>query len=144
MKVTEYKLASLTSREFEKAVGMLYSQMGYETLLTQPKCDRGKDIVAYKNDELVFVEAKKYNGNPVSKSDVKNLIVSAHEVHDDIEEIDDYRVPDEIVMATTSDSVVGPAKKLLERTMIDHTIMKSDTLVYFMNKYNVQTDSLSS
>lgn len=58
-------LRELEPREFEILVEKLYKEMGYETVLTPPQKDGGRDIKATKSVpgqlELLLVECKRYS-----------------------------------------------------------------------------------
>lgn len=58
-------LKELEPREFEILVEKLYKEMGYETILTPPQKDGGRDIKAIKSTpgqlESLLVECKRYN-----------------------------------------------------------------------------------
>ncbi len=57
-------LLGLSSREFEHLTERLYHSMGYETWLTQPSRDGGRDIIAKIDDgarhEFLLIECKRY------------------------------------------------------------------------------------
>jgi restriction system protein len=70
-------LTSVTPREFEHIVERLYSAMGYNTHLTPPKKDGGRDIVAKKEKigalEHLLIECKQYT-KPVGVEIVRALL----------------------------------------------------------------------
>ncbi|WP_433318644.1 restriction endonuclease [Micromonospora chersina] len=57
-------LLNLSSRQFEQIVEHLYDAMGYDTELTPPQSDGGRDIIAIKRgpgqQEHIFIECKRY------------------------------------------------------------------------------------
>ncbi|WP_344751121.1 restriction endonuclease [Micromonospora olivasterospora] len=57
-------LLSLSSRQFEQIVEHLFDAMGYDTELTPPQRDGGRDIIATRRDagrqEHIFIECKRY------------------------------------------------------------------------------------
>lgn len=55
-------LLSLSSREFEFFVARVFSAMGYQTTVTPAQKDRGKDVVAAKGNELLYIECKNWRG----------------------------------------------------------------------------------
>ena len=59
-------LLDLTSRQFEQIVEHLYSKMDYETELTSPSADGGRDIIATSLEagrrEHLLIECKRYFG----------------------------------------------------------------------------------
>jgi len=82
-------LASLEWREFEYIIEELYKRMGYETELTPPQKDGGRDIIANANRiepgklEHLLIECKKYVEEPVGISIVQRLlgVVSSEKVN---------------------------------------------------------------
>lgn len=59
-------------RDFELLVAHLFRKMGYSVEITPPQKDRGKDLIARKEGETVYVECKKWAG-PVDANVVANL-----------------------------------------------------------------------
>jgi restriction system protein len=59
-------LFDLSSRQFEHLTERLYHSMGYDTWLTKPSRDGGRDVIAKINDgarhEFLLVECKRYLG----------------------------------------------------------------------------------
>jgi restriction system protein len=59
-------LQELSFREFEQIVEQLYAQLGYETRLTPPSNDGGRDVIATSSTagskEHLLVECKRYQG----------------------------------------------------------------------------------
>ena len=55
-------LLALQSREFEYLIAHLYRELGYEVEVTPLQKDRGKDVIARKSGEIVFVECKNWRG----------------------------------------------------------------------------------
>ena len=55
-------LLALQSREFEYLIAHLYRELGYEVEVTPFQKDRGKDVIARKSGEIVFVECKNWQG----------------------------------------------------------------------------------
>ncbi|WP_395939865.1 restriction endonuclease [Arthrobacter sp. CAN_C5] len=49
-------------REFEFLVAHIYRRMGYEVEVTPLQKDRGKDVIARKPGEVVFIECKNWRG----------------------------------------------------------------------------------
>lgn len=68
---------SLTSREFEILIAILYEALGYKVNLTKATRDGGKDIIAEINEnerkEKVFVECKLYKTCELKKETVRAL-----------------------------------------------------------------------
>jgi restriction system protein len=49
--------------EFEAEVARIYAQLGYSTELTSKTNDEGKDIILRKNNEVIYVECKRFSEN---------------------------------------------------------------------------------
>jgi restriction endonuclease Mrr len=49
---------SLVPRDFEREVARVFCRLGYATHVTSQSGDGGKDIVAIKNGEMIFIECK--------------------------------------------------------------------------------------
>lgn len=68
----------LEARQFEELVAELWARMGYEVELTPETRDGGRDIVAWKNNEIktqVLIECKKYApGRPVGVSVAQRML----------------------------------------------------------------------
>lgn len=68
---------SLTSRDFEILIAVLYEALGYKVNLTKATRDGGKDIIAEINEnerkEKVFVECKLYKTCELKKETVRAL-----------------------------------------------------------------------
>ena len=68
---------SLTSREFEILIAILYEALGYKVNLTKATREGGKDIIAEINEnerkEKVFVECKLYKTCELKKETVRAL-----------------------------------------------------------------------
>lgn len=70
-------LLTLKPVQFEKILGLMYSQMGYNIQVTQQSGDRGVDVIASDGQNTLAIQAKRYNpsgtGN-VSGPEVRNAI----------------------------------------------------------------------
>lgn len=89
-------LVEMGAREFEKLIAGVYSQMGFETTLTQRSRDGGVDIWAKRDDHTIAVEAKCYKkGNKVG---VKPIREAAHSL---------LNKADKSVIVTTADFTKG-------------------------------------
>lgn len=79
-------LKETSPRVFEHLVERLYSKIGYETKLTPPSKDGGRDIIAWRTDtskaEHLQIQCKRYESN-VGVSYVRELlgVVSAEKVN---------------------------------------------------------------
>lgn len=51
----------MTGEEFEKYLAAQFENMGYEVELTPLSNDYGADLVCYKGEEILIVQAKRYN-----------------------------------------------------------------------------------
>ena len=70
---------SMSDRRFEFFISGLFEEMGYETTVTPKAKDRGVDVIAKKNGEIVAIQCKKYNEKSrVSNKEIAQLIGSAH------------------------------------------------------------------
>ncbi len=70
-------LNNLSPRDFEHLIERLYHKIGYDTELTPPQKDGGRDLIARKSiptkKELVLVECKLYK-NPIGVQTVRQLL----------------------------------------------------------------------
>ena len=70
-------LLNISSRDFEHIVERLYAEMDYQTELTAPQKDGGRDVIAYKDEkgkqEQLRIECKQYN-KPVGVGLVRALL----------------------------------------------------------------------
>jgi restriction system protein len=53
---------SMSGREFEERVGLLFEDLGYEVIRTRSTGDFGADLLLERRDERVVVQAKRYGG----------------------------------------------------------------------------------
>lgn len=117
-------LLSRSPRDFEYLVERLYSGMKYETCLTSPQKDGGRDVVATRHTpgraERLLVECKRYSG-PVGVKEVRALlgVVAAEKVNKG-------------VMATTG-RFTGPARTFAEENRLE--LVSGDQLVRLMNEH---------
>lgn len=69
--------SEVTPREFEQLVERLYNKMGYETYLTSPQNDGGRDVIANikttAKKEHLRIECKRYN-KPVGIAIARSLL----------------------------------------------------------------------
>lgn len=65
-------LLTMRSRDFEFLVAHAYRRLGYEVEVTPEQKDRGKDVIARRNGEVVFVECKNWS-NRVDASVIAGL-----------------------------------------------------------------------
>ena len=72
-------LLSLGSRDFELLVASLYRAMGYDVRVTPAQKDGGKDVVATRQNEIVYIECKNWRGRV--DSDVVAGLVGRVETH---------------------------------------------------------------
>lgn len=71
-------LLGLQSREFEYLVAHLYRRLGYDVEVTPPQKDRGKDVIARKLGEIIFIECKNWRGRV--NSDVVSALTGRVEI----------------------------------------------------------------
>jgi HJR/Mrr/RecB family endonuclease len=69
---------SMSPRRFEFFIAALFEEMGYEIDVTPQTADRGVDVLAKKNGEIVAIQCKKFDEkNPVTNKSIAQLIGSA-------------------------------------------------------------------
>jgi len=57
---------------FEALIAQLWTNKGYDTILTPKSGDRGIDVIAVKGDEIELIQAKMWD-SPIGVSAVENL-----------------------------------------------------------------------
>jgi restriction system protein len=118
-------LLSLTWRDFEYLICELYARMGYETELTAPRGDGGRDIVATKDSpgalELVMVECKLYR-KPVGVANIRGLlgVVSGEKANKG-------------VLVTTSSFTKGALRFAAGNPQIE--LISGEALIPLLNEY---------
>lgn len=79
-------LQNFQSDEFELFVASLWSEMGWDTEITQSSRDKGVDIIATKSgmyDEKVVIQAKCYSdGNKIGRPDIQQYSTLQKQVSD--------------------------------------------------------------
>jgi HJR/Mrr/RecB family endonuclease len=66
----------MNPRQFEIFTAELFKANGYEAEATVESCDGGKDVVAFKNGDKIFIECKKWNQEPCGRVVLQKLIGS--------------------------------------------------------------------
>jgi len=119
-------LVNLHWRQFECLVERLYNKMGYDTQLTPPQKDEGRDIIASRQEagkhEHLRIECKRYSSRPVGIGIVQRLlgVASGEKVNKG-------------VLVTTS-HFSGPARRFAdENPRIE--LIDGDQLVRLLNEY---------
>jgi hypothetical protein len=69
----EHHVSAMSGSEFERFVGKLYTRLGYVVSLTQGGADQGVDLILYKDDHKIAVQAKRWNA-PVGNAAVQQVI----------------------------------------------------------------------
>jgi restriction system protein len=119
-------LRSLKSREFEHLVEHLYREMGYQTELTPPTKDGGKDIVATRTAvgmrELVFIECKLRTARKIGIKDVKALMADVYNEH-----------ANKGILVTTTDFTSG--ERQIESANAHIELLPGSSLVVLLNEY---------
>lgn len=70
-------IKSMNGIKFEKFLGELFNRMGYRIKFTKTTGDQGVDLLAYKNNECIAIQAKCYNSK-VGNSAVQEVIAGRH------------------------------------------------------------------
>lgn len=60
---TEEDWKQMTDRDFEIEIGKVYSRLGYDTKVTKQSGDGGVDVIAKKDNEIVYIQCKHYGKN---------------------------------------------------------------------------------
>ena len=60
---TEDEWRQMSDREFEFEIGKVYSRLGYQTKVTKRSGDGGVDVIATKDNEIVYIQCKHYGEN---------------------------------------------------------------------------------
>ena len=63
----------INPHEFEALVAVLYERMGYKSYLTGKSNDKGVDVICKKDNEVVFIQCKKYKST-VGTDAIKDLL----------------------------------------------------------------------
>ncbi|PDZ02661.1 restriction endonuclease [Bacillus cereus] len=67
------KLEIMDPREFEYFVADFFRTLGYTVQITSGSNDGGKDIILYKDNEMKFVEVKRYTKNSIGRPFIQKL-----------------------------------------------------------------------
>ena len=117
-------LLGRSPREFEHLVERLYSDMGYDTVLTPPQKDGGRDIVATRRmlgkAESLLVECKRYS-KPVGVDRARALLGA----------VSDAKANKGVIV--TTGRATGPARDFAEGNPLE--LITGDQLVRLMNEY---------
>ncbi|MDA1577306.1 restriction endonuclease [Bacillus cereus group sp. BY17LC] len=70
---TRSNLEVMDSREFEYFVADVFRSLGYKVQVTSGSNDGGKDIILYKDNEMKFVEVKRYTKNSIGRPFIQKL-----------------------------------------------------------------------
>lgn len=79
LEVLHQVLLGLSSRDFEFLVARLYRGMGYDVQVTPAQKDGGKDVIAERPHEVIYIECKNWSGRV--DSDVIAGLVGRVESH---------------------------------------------------------------
>lgn len=79
MEVLQQVLLQLSPRDFEFLVAHLYRHQGYDVVVTPAQKDGGKDVIARKPHEVIYIECKNWRGRV--DSDVVAGLVGRIEAH---------------------------------------------------------------
>ncbi len=70
---TRGNLEVMDPREFEYFVADVFRSLGYKVKVTSGSNDGGKDIILYKDNEIKFVEVKRYTKNSIGRPFIQKL-----------------------------------------------------------------------
>ncbi len=74
------ELLSISSRQFEQQIEILFRKMGYKTQLTPQTNDFGKDIIIWKTlKEKILVECKQYTNKNVGRPELQKFFSAIKE-----------------------------------------------------------------
>lgn len=118
-------LFKLTDREFEHLIERLYNAMEYETQLTQPSKDGGRDVIATRNipgkSEIIFVECKKHRAS-----------IRVNKVRELLGVVADGKI-NKGVLITTSDFTKG--SKLFKEKNPQLEIINGKSIIKLLNEF---------
>ena len=116
----------ITPHEFEALVAVLYEKVGYTTYLTSRSNDNGVDVIALKNDEILFIQCK-HTKHSVGREAVKDVVFA-------MDTYKDY-ISDKVskgVIVTSSEKIADSAKEREDIIVIDNR-----ELAKLLNNFNV-------
>lgn len=70
---TRSNLEVMDPREFEYFVADVFRSLGYKVQVTSGSNDGGKDIILYKDNEMKFVEVKRYTKTSIGRPFIQKL-----------------------------------------------------------------------
>ncbi|WP_147809167.1 restriction endonuclease [Bacillus sp. SH7-1] len=70
---TRNNLEVMDPREFEYFVADVFRSLGYKVQVTSGSNDGGKDIILYKDNEMKFVEVKRYTKSSIGRPFIQKL-----------------------------------------------------------------------
>lgn len=118
-------LFKLTDREFEHLTERLYNAMDYETQLTPPSKDGGRDVIAKKETpgkfETIFIECKKYSSS-----------VKVNKIRELFGVVADSKI-NKGVLITTSDFTKG--SKLFKENNPQLELINGKSVIKLLNEY---------
>ncbi|EJS45996.1 MULTISPECIES: restriction endonuclease [Bacillus] len=66
-------LEKMDPRKFEYLIADLFNSRGYQAQVTPGSNDRGKDIILWKDNEVKFVEIKRYTKKSIGRPYIQKL-----------------------------------------------------------------------
>lgn len=120
----------ITPFEFETLTAVLYEKMGFTTHLTARSNDKGVDVIALKDDKILFIQCK-HTLNKVGTDAMKDLLY-AKDIYK--EYVDLNRV--ECVIVTSSNEV---HEAILSS---DISVVKRDKLANMLCEYSIYKDEV--
>lgn len=66
-------LEKMDPRKFEYLIADLFNSLGYRAQVTPGSNDGGKDIILWKDDEVKFVEVKRYTKESIGRPYIQKL-----------------------------------------------------------------------
>ena len=116
----------ITPHEFEALVAVLYERMGYKSYLTGKSNDKGVDVICKKDNEVLFIQCKKYKST-VGTDAIKDLLFARDTYKKYVE---GKNVKSSII--TSSENICDSVKNRNDIEVID-----KDRLSELLSKYNI-------
>ncbi len=125
-KYTDKFIYSMSWREFEKFIEKLFKNNGYSTILTPPRWDEGKDVIAIKDGITYFIECKHWREDSLIGREYLQKLVGAA-VSDNVTNV---------IFVTTcayNDNAINYAKKINASGMVHLELWGIKEILSFAN-----------